>query len=569
MRRLLLIFLMIRSLAVMAQNDDCAGAVMRFMGVTDLDEVDSYEVERLSEYYYDPINLNLSSVSELEKSGLFTYYQIVSLTDYRARHGDVLSMTELSSVDGFNQVIVHVLSPFISLKDAKLMRIASKTSVDQELAVRGGYKSNDGDTYMYGGKYRLSSGRLQLGLSASKSYDANVNYPTSNSGNISWSHDKGKLIIGDFNARFGQGICLWNSTVFSSLALPSAYMRKPTGVSQTNSFTGSTALTGIAGDVYLGKWKVSSMLAMPGVKNLKNVSMMPAFNVVRYGSFGMLSMTHMMTFAELLSDFYRIPQMKTSADAAVCIRGVNIFGETAFDWVYRTFAVTCGADFMASEKLRMAILLKYLPSEGFSNDYGVAMSCETDLRRLRGNFLLEGSYYPEPKSKETDICCQFKAQTELCYRFTERFMMEVRVKERIRTWGFRYKTDVRVGMQYKSDMMTIIARFNALSCDDMGLLGYVEGGYTPESISAFLRLGLFKVDDWDDRIYVYERDAPASFNVPAYYGRGIWTGAYFSYHPKDWLRIYLRTSYVSYILMPEEKRKPGKAELKLQCIFRL
>ena len=27
-------------------------------------------------------------------------------------------------------------------------------------------------------------------------------------------------------------------------------------------------------------------------------------------------------------------------------------------------------------------------------------------------------------------------------------------------------------------------------------------------------------DNWNDRIYCYERDAPGSFNIPAYYGRG-------------------------------------------------
>ena len=553
----------------MAQDEECVSAVTKFLGVTDLEEVDSYEVERLSDYFQNPISINRSSISDLEKCGLFTFYQIVSLNDYRSRHGDVLSFTELSSIDGFSQTIVQTLSPFVSLDSGKLVGSAAQVPVRQELAVKSAFKSNDGETYMYGGRYRLVSERLQLGLSASRSYDAKVHYPDVYSGNISWNHGKGRLIAGDFNARFGQGLCLWNSAVFSSLTLPSAYMRKPTGVSPTNSFTGSSALTGLAGELYMGKWKISSMLALPGVKDLDNVSLMPAVNFARYSSYGMISMTHVMSFSDVFYGFFRIPQMRTSVDAATCIRGVNIFGEAAFDWVDKDFAALCGTDFMASEKVRMAFLLKFLPAEGFANDYGAAMSGEVALGRLSGNFSVEGSYYPEPKSKETDTCCQFKVQTEWDYKFSDRFMMEIRVKERIRTWGFRYRTDVRIGTQYKTDVMTLVARFNALACDKIGMLGYVEGGYTPEKLSAFLRLGLFKVDDWDDRIYVYERDAPSNFNVPAYYGRGVWAAAYMSYHPFEWLRVYLRASYVSYVFMPEEKRKPGKAELKIQCVFRL
>ena len=560
---------MIRSFTVLAQEDDCLSAVMRFMGVTDLEDVDSYEVERLSEYYYDPINLNLTSVSDLQKSGLLTYYQIVSLTDYRTRHGDVLSFTELSAVDGFSSAVVGVLSPFVSLKSRKDVGDTGQNSVNQDFAIRSGYKSNEGDQYMYGLKYRMNSERILLGLSASKSYDAGMYYPSAYSGNISWNYRSGKLIVGDLNARFGQGLCLWNSAVFSGLDLPSAYMRKPTGITPTNSFTGSSALTGFAADICIGKWKVSAMLAMPGIKKQDFLSLMPAVNVARYGHYGMLSMTHMMSYSDVFLSTYRIPQMRTSADASICINGVNVFGEAAFDWVYQKLAVVCGTDLMVSEMLRMAVLLKYYPSEGFSNDYGMAVSGEVNHGRLNGNFSLEGSYYPEPKSKTAGTCLQVKTQMELNYMLADKFMLELRMKERFRTWGFMFKTDIRIGAKYKSDILTIASRFNFLSHDRISMLGYVEGGYTPAVLSVFLRLGLFKIDDWDDRIYVYERDAPGNFNIPAYYGRGFWTSAFLSFKPERWLKVYLRASYISYVFMPYETRKPGKAELKLQCVFRL
>ena len=83
----------------------------------------------------------------------------------------------------------------------------------------------------------------------------------------------------------------------------------------------------------------------------------------------------------------------------------------------------------------------------------------------------------------------------------------------------------------------------------------MEIGYKHPLWYLYLRQGAFMVDDWDDRIYVYERDAPGNFNVPALYGRGFWTSMYLSWKFAGWGRLYLIGIY----------KKPGNAELKLQC----
>jgi hypothetical protein len=93
----------------------------------------------------------------------------------------------------------------------------------------------------------------------------------------------------------------------------------------------------------------------------------------------------------------------------------------------------------------------------------------------------------------------------------------------------------------------------------------VESGYRNDYFAMYLRCGIFKADDWADRIYVYERDAPGSFNVPAYYGRGIWSAAVLRWRFARWGKAYLRASLCSYALMKEPK--PGKAELRFQVEF--
>ena len=106
-----------------------------------------------------------------------------------------------------------------------------------------------------------------------------------------------------------------------------------------------------------------------------------------------------------------------------------------------------------------------------------------------------------------------------------------------------------------------------LHCINLAGLGYVETVYKTDAVTASARCGVFFVDEWDDRIYVYERDAPGGFNVPAMYGRGVWAAAYIGYNPARWFKIYLRAAVTSYPFMPDEKKKPGRAELKLQCVF--
>ena len=124
-------------------------------------------------------------------------------------------------------------------------------------------------------------------------------------------------------------------------------------------------------------------------------------------------------------------------------------------------------------------------------------------------------------------------------------------------------------MSYTSEQIYASSRLNLLRCDGTALLGYLEGGYVRSAFTAYLRVGLFRVDDWDDRIYVYERDSPDSFTVPAFYGRGVWSSAVLSWKPRRWLRLYLRAALTEYPFMDEQKRKPGRAELKLHCVFRL
>ena len=145
--------------------------------------------------------------------------------------------------------------------------------------------------------------------------------------------------------------------------------------------------------------------------------------------------------------------------------------------------------------------------------------------------------------------------------------LKVRVSERLRTWGLPYRTDCRLDMLYYSRNIDACFRINAVKSDSYGILSYAEGQFKARTFKICLRLGAFCIDDWDDRIYAYERDVPGSYNVPAFYGRGFWTALTGSLRLARWGRVYLRTAFTGYPFV--EKKKPGKAELKLMLKIKL
>ena len=100
---------------VPSQLTDKDDVILEFLGTSDPETVDPEEVERLSSYLSRPLPVNLVSLNRLRSSGLLTPYQAASLHDYRSRHGAVLSLTELASVDGFGDSSISSVTSLLSV----------------------------------------------------------------------------------------------------------------------------------------------------------------------------------------------------------------------------------------------------------------------------------------------------------------------------------------------------------------------------------------------------------------------------------------------------------------------
>ena len=348
----ILLAALVLGVVVNAQETDGIEAVMRFMGVDSPEDLDAAEVERLEDFLERPLRINMVPQSRLQASGLLTPYQIASLADYRISHGNVMSYTELAAVDGFGVAAVQKLRPFISLECNQVHDDIPKARHD--LAVKSAYKATGMPAvsdWNYGLKYRLRTDRLTATIGTSKPYSSKEPWPQVYTGSLSYDFNKVRVVMGDFNARFGQGLALWSGAFITSLSTPDAFMKKPSGIAGTWSFTGSSALTGVAAEVPVGHLKITALMAVPGIKDMKKhpekVSLLPAANLTYLTRYGHASLTYAGSMV--------------SCDGAFCIRGVNLFSETSYDFAERRLAVVCGTQFNASEMMRLASLVRYAP----------------------------------------------------------------------------------------------------------------------------------------------------------------------------------------------------------------
>ena len=565
MRRLILILwgIFLTLYPIIAQDNDAVKNISELLA-KDPEELTDEELEHFSGLIKRNVYLNKAKRDELEACGIFTRYQVASLMDYRDRSGPCLSYLELATLDGFSEEFVKLIQSFVSLEFYDEQRRGMNNEVTARASLRSSYEQT---RYGYTTRYKLKIGdALKTSLACSRSLDSEGISPDAICGSIEVRMRKFpvSVVAGDFNARFGQGLALWTGSDFTSLNSPSAFMRRHFGVTPSTSYTGNNTLTGMATEFTIRNLSLSAYLAMPGIKTLKSapqkLRLQPAVNLNYAWRFGQAGVSHVMDFGGLGREMY-IPTMKTSFDLSMCVQGVDVFSELMFDWVAKTPSAVAGVVFPVKEIWSMAALVR-----SYESEHKLALSGSLNTRKhLSGTFSTEMTLYSIPKDKNQDMSAQLKFHTQWQYAMTEQFHITVRLTERVRSWGQLLRSDLRSDLSWKSDSFIVTMRLNALQCDNYSFLSYVEGGYKHAKLSVYIRQGIFFVDDWDDRIYAYERDVPGAYNSPAFYGRGLWTSLMSSWKVVDWCRLYFRAGYTSYPFMTE--KKPGKAELRFQSIF--
>lgn len=198
--------------------------------------------ENLDYLKSDKINLNSATAYELKQLSFLNVFQINNFINYRNRNGELYSIYELNSIQGFDEKTVRSIMQFVKIEAIaeeewqlrgikKTLKYGSNkiiTRFQTQFQTPKGYiSSNDSSEAKYqGSKHKLytkylfnSSEKLRFGITLENDAGEQFGWEHSKTGfDFSSFHIEfknlsifDKLIIGDYNLQFGQGLTIWSS----------------------------------------------------------------------------------------------------------------------------------------------------------------------------------------------------------------------------------------------------------------------------------------------------------------------------------------------------------------------
>ena len=599
--------------------DSFRDAVLLLSGASSMEELSAEELERYEDLRRKPLDLNRCSRSRLLACGLFTPFQVASILEQRRQSGEILSLTELTLIEGFTSRKVDALRHFIVIRAEDGPIGAKKLRPELDLELRGAVsvpvpdsrsKDRGEQRTGYGSKLHLSLGqRAELSIVGRKSYDSGRFGPVSASAVYYGRRYLGKVVLGAFNARFGEGLTQWSGFSLSSLSSVASFRKSGSGLSPSASF--SPGMTGMAADFNLRRFTLSTAIGCapealaklglftkasgstalgstaPGIEALADLSLFTkASGSTNPGSTapGIAALVDLSWTGRLIHTGVTATCEAAGVHFLGSLPNLSLFGETSLTYK-GAFSAIAGTVWTPEYARKFALQLRWFDPSIKGKNSGAAFGFELP----DWCFTLDARYRADTRkqkyrgflrySKEIILPARPRAPSSVPPPEVNLPEASVSVPARSLTVSARLaanyapgeahptRVELRSELAFTSGAWKFSTRLDGIYCASFAFHAFLEAGYLTPKLSSYLRLGGFLIDNWDDRIWVYERDAPGSFTVPAYYGRGVHCSLYCAWKPSRHHSLYLRTSLVSYPGNPTPKN--GKFEFKLQYRLRI
>lgn len=514
-------------LFALISGPDYYDALLFLAGASTIEELSEDDMERYDNLAKHPIDINNASRSRLLSCGLFTRFQVASIVEYRQMNGDILSLAELSLVDGFNSELADALSHFISVKSRFPGSHRDSRDFSQDLVLASALRSSD-ETELES-TYKIKY-HVELGSVAELYWTSRTSYsePEPNLGVVSAAvygkRHLGKLVFGSYSARFGQGLNQWSGFSLSGYSSISAFHKKASGIAASAS--ASASHIGVASDWEFGRVSLSAAADMVGKSGV----------------------AHLDWSGRNLTIGSTISSTASSLDLRYGFADMSLFGEAS--WHYRNhIAALAGLLWIPEYGRNLALQARYYSPE-YKEYSGVALGYSDAAVFASADFAVRGGK------------AQYKLLAQCKPTLSLSDVMGISPQLRI---NLRYRPDESAPLRLDArtdclltyGKMSFAFRYNALWCRSFAHMAYLQASHKTEKVTISARTTVYKVDNWDDRIYVYEQDAPGNFNVPALYGRGWKASLFCAWHINRSHSLWLRLEY-----------RPERTELKLQYRWR-
>ena len=539
------------------------------------------EVEELVGYYEGlmvrPLNLNAASREQLEETRLMTLFQVESLLAWRDRYGAVRSATEWALVEGFSAEVVAQLRPFFSLGEPGEARRSEQTYTLR-------FKKKWGQE----GFFLTSKGVYEAADYAAAAVidnDPKERFPDF----VSVSGRYKGLYVGDFTARFGQGLVLWKSFAFSAFGTPSSVARRDGGLQGYRSTDESNFFRGIGYSRAFGRLAATAFISYNALdarvvdgrytslptdglhateaerarRHTMHELVAGANATLTAGRwrFGVTGIAYRYDKANgrRVQDYNRYQLYdglwgNLGIDAYGALGSLRLFGEAAID-AHGAPAVLAGAVWSPSYGFETSLTARcYAPAyiathagawsslSSVSNQMGALYA----LQLIQGGWTfrlhVDAAWHPWKRYRAEAGTWRVKGRAQLLYDFPSGTEVEARL-----TWSERLKGMARIQVPF-GEKVTASARVEA---NRGGVGGYVDFRWKPSRRWDFsTRVTLWQTEDWDARLSFYESGVPQSFSVESYAGKGI--GAYLvvKYAPTRRVEMWMKVQqgYIAYFV---------------------
>ncbi len=547
MKKILLLWIVCFRAAILSAQESLLPSVLYLTGLSDASELDESVLAYYESLSRHPVRINTASAERLFETGLMTPFQAASLVDYRMRYGEILSEAELALIDGFNPESARALRPFLSFAPSGA---SDSLSRKRTLFLRGGVQYKSSIQGLWGARYSRVWGP---GKGLNVAFRRTAGGEEGGSFSLSLAGRAGRLVLGDFHARYGQGLCLWSGLDLTSPTSLSGFSKRPGGIVASSSWSGLGTFRGLSYDGSSGPWKYALSLPLVSPQGI-------AAHLSRLFRSGGVGVTVWGPKGD---------PMQVSGDVRWSIRTIHLFGEVAYGGAARTLAGVGGALFPVGENGKAGFRFRAVPT-GYSGkrygSYSVSTGGEYRDRRNTLSATLEGSLLPEPVRNPSRR--QLQGAAEWTCRITDVYTLTIRTVGRFRNYSPGRRIDFRSEAVRETSLWTAKLRIHAAAAESLGILAYAEAGRKTGTFSFWGRGTLFRADSWNVRLYCYERDLPGLFSVPAYWGRGFSLSAYGTCEirfGRGRLRLYGKAGWMATPWQVE--KKPGKAELRIQSRF--
>ena len=596
------------------------------------DGVSGEEVAIAMEYFEEllkkPLPINAARRVDLERLLFLSPFQIESIINYRSTSGDILSASELSLLHGFDEQMVSVISPFLSFEptggiagaeaDGKLCRhqIYFKTvaggggagqTIGTPLQLQLRYKGELYSRVSWGVTLENDNGELLFPKRGAPVDFISINMSIKNRGTLN------SLIVGDYSARFGQGLVLWNSFNMAGVYGPGTLYKSGASILPYSSSDESNFLRGVASSFSFGKFNLNLLFSLKSVDaRIKNGAYT---SIVTGGVHNTLSLLEcrksMQEYLGGATLSYLFKKIKIGLSAAaygydkkngVTVKEYNryqiyngIWGNASIDFygvwgnlrLFGEFAADLGGSgafligslFPVGSRTDMGILLRsysksyiaphasaYSTLSTVSNQRGATVSLVTALAawaRLSG--YSEMAYYPWHRYNVNGSSYMFKESLRLDIA-REMFDGYVNLSHTFHSHTNLHKLYGKARFNFNISERSAGILHSAFVVSEN--CGYEFGGaYRFKSRNR--RFGangggaFFNCREWESRLYIYEQDLPYTYANRLLYGCGISAWLLLDYEVSPSLRLYLKNGTLCHFNDDRESQYQLKFGAKL------